>query len=175
MRLFRDFFRLDTLMDLEEQGGRGVILKVPSATLELFDVRHTDVVDGIEAGRPTGQRVRIAVRIDDLGQAALEVAGAGAEPLAEPVLTPWGDHNQRFRLAGGSSSRCSSPRVGETARPEPSRHGLGVDDARGRLVYWLPASIRRRFRLARGRVGRARKRGSPGACRRRTRSRSKGR
>jgi hypothetical protein len=88
-------------MDLEEQGGRGVILKVPSATLELFDVRHTDVVDGIEVGHPTGERVRIAVRVDDLGQAALEVTGAGAEPLAGPVLTPWGDHNQRFRLAGG--------------------------------------------------------------------------
>ena len=84
MRLFRDVFRLDTLMDLEEQGGRGVILKVPSATLELFDVWHTDVVDGIEAGRPTGQRVRIAIRVDDLGEAALEVAGAGAEPLADP-------------------------------------------------------------------------------------------
>ena len=57
-----------------------MILKVPSATLEPFDVRHTDVVDGIEAGHPTGQRVRIAVRVDDLGQAALEVAGAGPSP-----------------------------------------------------------------------------------------------
>ena len=101
VRLFRDVFHLDTLMNLEEQGGRGVILKVQSATLELFDVRHTDVVDGIEAGHPTGERARIAVRVDELGQAALEVTGAGADPLAEPVLTPWGDHNQRFRLAGG--------------------------------------------------------------------------
>jgi catechol 2,3-dioxygenase-like lactoylglutathione lyase family enzyme len=99
VRLFRDVFGLDTVMDLEEQGGRGVILEVPSATLELFDVRHTDVVDEIETGRPTGRRVRIAVRVDDLGRAALEVAGAGAQPLAEPVLTPWGDRNQRFRLA----------------------------------------------------------------------------
>jgi hypothetical protein len=37
VRLFRDVFRLDTLMDLEEQGGRGVILKVPIATPDLFD------------------------------------------------------------------------------------------------------------------------------------------
>jgi len=112
VRLFRDVFGLDTLMDLEEQGGRGVILEVPSATLELFDVRHTDVVDGIEAGRPTGQRVRIAVRVDDLGRAALEVAGAGAEPLAEPVLTPWGDHNQRFRLAEGFQLTLFEPAGG---------------------------------------------------------------
>jgi hypothetical protein len=78
-----------------------VILSVPSATLELFDVRHTDVVDRIEAGGPTGDRVRIAVRVDDLTAAAGEVATAGAQPQAEPVLTPWGDHNQGFRLAEG--------------------------------------------------------------------------
>ena len=101
VRLFRDVFGLRTLMDLEEQGARGVILSVPSATLELFDVRHTDVVDRIEAGRPTGERVRIAVRVEDLEAAAVEVAGAGAQPRAEPVLTPWGDRNQRFRLAEG--------------------------------------------------------------------------
>ena len=89
-----------------------MILKVPSATLELFDVRHTDVVDGIEAGHPTGRRVRIAVRVDDLGQSALQVAGAGAEPLAEPVLTPCGDTTSGSVSPRGSSSRCSSPRVG---------------------------------------------------------------
>ena len=55
VRLFRDVFGLRTLMDLEEQGGHGVILSVPSATLELFDVRHTDVVDRVEAGRPASE------------------------------------------------------------------------------------------------------------------------
>jgi catechol 2,3-dioxygenase-like lactoylglutathione lyase family enzyme len=101
VRLFRDVFGLRTLMDLEEQGGRGVILSVPSASLELFDVRHTDVVDRIEAGRPTGERMRIAVRVADLDAAAEDVATTGARPQAEPVLTPWGDRNQRFRLAEG--------------------------------------------------------------------------
>jgi catechol 2,3-dioxygenase-like lactoylglutathione lyase family enzyme len=101
VRLFRDVFGLRTVMDLEEQGGHGVILSAPSATLELFDVRHTEVVDRIEAGSPTGERVRIAVRVDDLGAAAGEVAAAGVQPQSEPVLTPWGDHNQRFRLAEG--------------------------------------------------------------------------
>ena len=45
--------------------------------------------------------MRIAVRVDDLDSAAGEVAAAGAKPQSEPVLTPWGDHNQRFRLAEG--------------------------------------------------------------------------
>ena len=101
VHLFRDVFGLQTLMDLEAQGGRGVILSVPSATLELFDPRHTDVVDEIEAGAPTGGRVRIAVRVDDLAGAAEAAHGAGAEPVAAPVLTPWGDRNQRFRLFEG--------------------------------------------------------------------------
>jgi catechol 2,3-dioxygenase-like lactoylglutathione lyase family enzyme len=101
VRLFRDVLGLPTMMDLEAQGGRGVILSVPSATLELFDPRHTDVVDEIEAGAPTGGRVRIAVRVDDLDEAADAVGGAGAEPTAKPVITPWGDRNRRFRLPEG--------------------------------------------------------------------------
>jgi catechol 2,3-dioxygenase-like lactoylglutathione lyase family enzyme len=101
VHLFRDVFGLQTLMDLEAQGGRGVILSVPSATLELFDPRHTDVVDEIEAGAATGGRVRIAVRVDDLAGAAEAAHGGGAEPVAEQVLTPWGDRNQRFRLSEG--------------------------------------------------------------------------
>jgi hypothetical protein len=35
--LFRDVFDLKVLMDLEGQGGRGVILEVPAATLEIVD------------------------------------------------------------------------------------------------------------------------------------------
>jgi catechol 2,3-dioxygenase-like lactoylglutathione lyase family enzyme len=101
VRLFRDVLGLETLMDLERQGGRGVILAVPSATLEVFDARHTDVIDEIEVGRALGQRVRIAVRVDDLGQAGSAVVKAGAQPVADPVLTPWGDRNQRFEIPGG--------------------------------------------------------------------------
>jgi hypothetical protein len=35
--LYRDVFGLEALMELGDQGGRGVILKVPEATLELVD------------------------------------------------------------------------------------------------------------------------------------------
>ena len=38
--LFRDVFDLKLLMDLEGQGGRGVILDVPAATLEIVDADH---------------------------------------------------------------------------------------------------------------------------------------
>ncbi|MPZ92390.1 MAG: VOC family protein, partial [Actinobacteria bacterium] len=36
LRLFRDVFGLETIEELDHEGGRGVILRVPSATLELF-------------------------------------------------------------------------------------------------------------------------------------------
>jgi hypothetical protein len=52
VRLFRDVFGLRTVMDLEEQGGHGLLLSAPSLTPELIDVRHTDVVHEIEAGGP---------------------------------------------------------------------------------------------------------------------------
>lgn len=100
-RLYRDVLGLEVLLDLEDQGGRGVILKVPQATLEIVDPEHGAMVDEIEAGRSLGERVRIAIRVDDLGEASRAVAAAGAEALADPVDTPWGDRNQRFRGADG--------------------------------------------------------------------------
>jgi lactoylglutathione lyase len=101
LHLFRDIFGLEVIEELERDGGRGAILAVPAATLELFDVRHGDVIDGIEVGRALGERVRVAVRVDDVHEASVEVAGAGAEALAEVVETPWGDRNRRFRAWDG--------------------------------------------------------------------------
>jgi len=98
VHLFRDVLGLETELDLERQGGRGVILRVPEATFELFDVRHGDLVDEIETGESRGVRVRIAVRVDDLEEASRAVQDAGAEVVAYPVETPWGDRNQRLVL-----------------------------------------------------------------------------
>ena len=99
--LYRDVFGLEVLMDLEGDGGKGLILKVPTATLELADAEHGEIVDEIEVGRRLGDRVRIAVEVDELAGAADAVMRAGAEPMAGPVDTPWGDRNQRFRAADG--------------------------------------------------------------------------
>ena len=101
LRLFRDVFGLETIEDLDHEGGRGVILRVPSATLELFDRAQGEVVDGIEVGRPLGERVRIAVNVDDLEEASKADIASGTEPQAEPVDTPWGDRNRRFGTSEG--------------------------------------------------------------------------
>jgi catechol 2,3-dioxygenase-like lactoylglutathione lyase family enzyme len=99
LHLFRDVFGLATLEDLDHQGGRGVILQVPSATLEVFDRAHGRFVDHIEVGRPLDSRVRIAVKIDDLEEASQAVQASGVTPLADPVDTPWGDRNRRFIIS----------------------------------------------------------------------------
>lgn len=101
LRLFRDVLGLEPVEVLDGQGGRGVILDVPAATLELFDRRHGALVDEIEVGRMLDQRVRVAVRVDDLRQADEAVTAAGARPEAEPVDTPWGDRNRRYHTADG--------------------------------------------------------------------------
>jgi catechol 2,3-dioxygenase-like lactoylglutathione lyase family enzyme len=99
--LFRDVLGLEVRMDLDGQGGRGLILEIPAATLELVDAEHERMVDELEVGRPIGSRIRIAVGVDELAEAATAVAGAGARAEAPPVETPWGDRNQRFRIADG--------------------------------------------------------------------------
>lgn len=96
-RLYRDVLGLEVLLDLDDQGGRGVILKIPEATLEIVDPVHGAMVDEIEVGRVLGEPVRIAVRVDDLEEASRAVEAVGAEPLAGPVDTPWGDRNRRYR------------------------------------------------------------------------------
>jgi catechol 2,3-dioxygenase-like lactoylglutathione lyase family enzyme len=98
--LYRDVLGLEVLMDLDGQGGRGLILKLPVATFELVDAGHDRFVDELEVGAPQGNRLRVAVEVDDLTTAAEAVMGAGARPIAGPVDTPWGDRNQRFETAG---------------------------------------------------------------------------
>lgn len=101
LRLFRDVFGLEVEEELDHQGGRGVILRVAAATLELFDVAHGDFVDDVEVGRRLGERARIAVRVDDLERASDAVARSGARPIAEAVDTPWGDRNRRHVTEDG--------------------------------------------------------------------------
>lgn len=110
VRLYRDVFGLEVVMDLEADGGRGVILKVPAATLELADVEHGRIVDEVEIGRRLDDRVRIAVKVDDLEGAGEAVAETGAQPMAAPVETPWEIATSGSGRRTVCSSRCSSRR-----------------------------------------------------------------
>jgi catechol 2,3-dioxygenase-like lactoylglutathione lyase family enzyme len=101
LHLFRDIFGLETVEVFEDQGRQGTILKVPAAMLEIFDCEYGRLVDDVEVGRPLDDRVRVAVNVRDLEEATKEVRTTGAYPVADPVDTPWGDRNRRFRMSDG--------------------------------------------------------------------------
>jgi catechol 2,3-dioxygenase-like lactoylglutathione lyase family enzyme len=77
LHLFRDVLGLEMLEEFHNQGGRGVILRVPSATLEVFNPEYGQYVDEIEVGRPVDSLVRIAVNVDDLAEAGRAVGARG--------------------------------------------------------------------------------------------------
>jgi lactoylglutathione lyase len=100
VRLFRDVLGLTQLEDFSDDSGRGIILRVPAATLEAFDRGYAAGVDRIEAGAESGDRAHRRRRRGPRERGPGGAAG-GATPVADPVRTPWGDHNQRFEMDGG--------------------------------------------------------------------------
>ena len=98
-RFYRDVVGLAEAKAWDEHG-HGVIFDVGRATLELLDEEHTAHVDEIEAGQPTGGRIRLALQVPDTAEAADRLKRAGAD-VGEPRITPWGDLNARARPPEG--------------------------------------------------------------------------
>jgi lactoylglutathione lyase len=90
LHLFRDVLCLETVLDLDQEGGRGVILKVPSATLEVFDRAQGNHVDDVEVGRRLDERVRIAIKVADLAAASSEVEKGRSLTRGRPRRHPLG-------------------------------------------------------------------------------------
>lgn len=98
---YRDTLGLEQLADWSGEDGRVILLEAGQATLELFDERQAESVDRIEAGRRVSGPVRLAIEVDDLDATASRLLAAGAEPMAEPVVPPWGGRNARLRTPDG--------------------------------------------------------------------------
>jgi catechol 2,3-dioxygenase-like lactoylglutathione lyase family enzyme len=94
--LFRDALGLKQLAAWQNQGGHIVLLDAGHATLEIIDEQQARAIDEIEVGRRVAGRVRIAFQTPGSESAAKTLAAAGAEILAGPVKTPWGDRNVRL-------------------------------------------------------------------------------
>jgi catechol 2,3-dioxygenase-like lactoylglutathione lyase family enzyme len=101
LAFYRDALGLEELAMWVAEGTRGVLLGAGRATLELFDEGQAAMVDEIEVGRRVAGPVRIALEVADSAAAANRLVEAGAEQLAEPVETPWGDRNVRLRGPDG--------------------------------------------------------------------------
>ena len=95
LAFYRDALGLEQLADWSSDSGRVVALDAGRAVLELLDESQAESVDAAEAGRRVSGTVRFALRVADSAATAQRLAGAGAVPVAPPVLTPWGDRNAR--------------------------------------------------------------------------------
>ena len=93
---FREGLGLDQLAAFANDGGRGVLLDAGRATLEIFDEAQAAAIDRIEVGSRVAGKVRIAFQVPDSEMAARRLAAAGANFIAGPVETPWGDRNVRL-------------------------------------------------------------------------------
>lgn len=82
-------------------GGKALMLEMGKATLEIFDERQAEVIDGLEAGKRVSGQVRFALQVADLKAAMERMLANGATLVHDPVLTPWGDLNVRLQDPDG--------------------------------------------------------------------------
>lgn len=100
LRLLRQGIGLEMLQEWND-GGRGVLLNLERATLELFDEPQAEWVDQLEVGERVSGPVRFALEVERVEEAARALQELGAEVVHPPVPTPWGDYNQRLRAPDG--------------------------------------------------------------------------
>jgi catechol 2,3-dioxygenase-like lactoylglutathione lyase family enzyme len=98
--LMRDTLGVSIVEEWREVG-HGVLLDAGKATIELVDETQAAEVDRIEAGRPQGNRVRVALAVPDVAAAGRAFAAHGATLAGEIVDTSWGHRNQRLTTAEG--------------------------------------------------------------------------
>ena len=101
LAFYRDALGLPVLEVWRSPEGDVTLLDAGRATLELLDEAQAEYIDRIEAGRRVAGPVRLAVEVADSEAAARRLVEAGAEQIAEPVTTPWGDRNARIQAPDG--------------------------------------------------------------------------
>lgn len=109
LAFYRDALGLEQVADWSSGDGRVVVLAAGRATLELFDEQQAEAVDRIEAGRRVSGTVRLALEVTHSESTARRLIAAGAEEVAPPVTTPWGDRNARVRAPDGMQLTLFSP------------------------------------------------------------------
>ncbi len=124
LAFYRDALGLEQLADWSTDDGKVVVLAAGRATLELFDQAQAASVDEIEAGRRVSGTVRLALKVPDSEQAARELVAAGADEVAPPVTTPWGDRNARVQAPDGMQLRLVYRRTEGSRGGKQSRLGM---------------------------------------------------
>jgi lactoylglutathione lyase len=102
LAFYRDALGLEQGTAWENQPGRVAILQAGKATIELVDEAQAAAIDEIEVGRRVAGPVRVALEVSDSEATARQLAEAGGELIAGPVVTPWQDRNVRLRAPDGT-------------------------------------------------------------------------
>ncbi len=101
LAFYRDALGLRQIADWSSEAGKVVLFEAGRATLELLDQAQAELVDEIEAGRRVAGKVRLALEVGDSDAVAERLVASGAERVAPPVTTPWGDRNARVQAPDG--------------------------------------------------------------------------
>jgi lactoylglutathione lyase len=101
LAFYRDVLGLPVVYAWAEPTGSGAILDAGRATLELLSVDQAELVDRVEVGRRVAGPVRLALEVEDSVATADALTAAGAERLADAVVTPWAHRNVRVRAPDG--------------------------------------------------------------------------
>ena len=109
LRFYRDALGLEQTADWSSENGRVVLLEAGRGTLELMDEPQAALIDEVEAGKRVSGAVRLAVEVADSEETAQRLVAAGAEQVAPPVTTPWGDRNARVRTPDGMQLTLFAP------------------------------------------------------------------
>jgi lactoylglutathione lyase len=101
LRFYRDALGLPVVDEWEGPDGSGAVLAAGRATLELLSKPQAELVDRIEVGERVAGPVRLALEVEDSAATAETLAGAGAELIGGPIVTPWSHRNVRLRAPDG--------------------------------------------------------------------------
>ena len=103
LAFYRDALGLPERDAWEAEGAtaRIAILDAGRATLELVNEAQAAAIDDVEVGQRVAGPVRVAFEVDDSDALAARLVAAGAEQLADVVVTPWNDRNVRLRAPDG--------------------------------------------------------------------------
>jgi lactoylglutathione lyase len=94
---YRDVLGLtEELAVAGEDGAHVTILAAGRATLEIANPAQKRYIDEVEVGRPVAPRIRLAFEVADAAATTERLAGAGAEVIAAPRVTPWRSRNARL-------------------------------------------------------------------------------
>jgi len=128
VRFYRDVLGMDEIAAFSEGGDdRVAILEAGRATFEIASPAHRVAIDRVEAGGTPSPKIRIAFEVDDSATATQEAEGAGAQVVAEPVLTPWRSLNSRLDAPAGLTITLFEET--EDWHERVQRDGFGVNDA----------------------------------------------